>query len=357
MLSILLINDNKIVSRLLQLSSKKSGFDIEENGVFSPEKDFYNLIFVDSDKYSDELLQNIKENLTYDKLVFIGTAQVKKPEGFELVLEKPFLPTDFTALIEKNFIVEEETINHDDIEENNKDEDIDDLLEEEEIDLDSELDDLDLDDSSTEDLAQMVNDIDNLDENEKDKKDEEKEENTEDTKEIVEEELLEEDEIDDLGIDEDLLETDEEDLQEDEETKLPDIDDELEDIDQEQEDSIDDTTTTPDEIEENQEDELKNDEEKSSDHDFETIDKGAMKQLLEPTEETKDKLSTDINQNIDEENNQNDESQDVISEKEDISTEKIENIIKNKIEEILTPELIKSALKDMKITISFEDKE
>ncbi len=288
MLSILLINDNKIVSRLLQLSSKKSGFDIEESGVFSPQKEFYNLVFVDSDKYTEALLQKIKENLTYDKLVLISTAQVKKPDGFELVLEKPFLPTDFSALIERNFILDENINNiQEEKKQEKKEKEIDQLPDEDEIDIDLELENFDdeelLEESSTEDLAQMIGEIDDFDEKAENKK---KEELSIEDKEFFEEE-------DDLKINDELLET-----KDKGENPLPNINDEIEE--------------------------------------------------MEKNENTKTEENT---------KNQETKKEDTKSEnKNNTNITDIQEIIKQKLEEILTPELIKSTLKDMKITISFEDK-
>ncbi len=320
MLSILLINDNKIVSRLLQLSSKKSGFDIEESGVFAPQKESYNLIFVDSDKYSDELIQKIKENLTYDKLVFIGTAQVKKPDSFELVLEKPFLPTDFTSLVEKNFIVEEkkEDISDEDVEIIDFDD-----IEEDVEDLDNLLDDTTTDkkddklNTSPENLAQMVDEIDEIDNN--------------DEEEINIEEQEEFNIDDDLILDEDDIETKEE--------SLLDLDTKTEDKKKELiiEDEKDNTTT---------------------EDDFLSLDKYKVKEVLEPKKdddtikndevelETEDK-TTNISKIIE---------KDIENEIEN-TPENLEKLIENKIKEILTPKLIQDALKGTNLYISFEDKD
>ncbi len=102
--SILLINDNKIVSRLLQLSSQKHGYSLEEVTTLDTLGGSYDVIFVDSDKYSDELQSQIKSKLNFDQLGYIGTKQDLVPDGFDLVIEKPFLPTDFVDLIKKQVI-------------------------------------------------------------------------------------------------------------------------------------------------------------------------------------------------------------------------------------------------------------
>jgi len=338
MLSILLINDNKIVSRLLQLSSKKSGFDLEENGVFAPEKESYNMIFVDSDKYSDELIDKIKENLTYDKLVFIGTAQVKKPEGFELVLEKPFLPTDFTSLVEKNFITEntkeeankkndDEVIDFDKID----DEEIDEVLKDDDLELENIDESLELD-SSPENLAQMVDEIDEIDEEQNDKS------SDSDIDDIDSEE--------EFSIDDDLL-LDEEDESldnEEDDVELPKIDDELEDIEEVSEENED-----IDEIEEDSEQQVEEPKTKSLDDEIKSIDKTQMKQLIEPNDIKTDEVSDDEEQ-----------PQELCvkdNEEENSNLNNLEDIVAQKLKEIITPKLLQDALKGLSINITFGDKE
>ncbi len=103
--SILLINDNKIVSRLLQLSSKKHNYDLEEISDYNPSNSNYNVIFVDSHKYNASNLKKLTDALTYDKLGFIGSKNSDIPSEFDIAIEKPFLPTDFVSLIDESFKV------------------------------------------------------------------------------------------------------------------------------------------------------------------------------------------------------------------------------------------------------------
>ena len=355
MISILLINDNKIVSRLLQLSSKKSGFMIEESGVLAPQKEFYNLIFVDSDKYSDELLAQIKDSLTYDKLVFIGTAQAKVPEGFELVLEKPFLPTDFTNLVEKNFILEDNNIDED---KSSKDEDFDNF---DNIDLDNEEFDVD---NSIEDIAKMVDSI-------------------EDIEEKVEQDKKEQKEVEDMEKDEESLpdiEMDKEDLEIEDEEELPDIDeefdiDEINEVDSKEENSNEQNDDKQEDIKSSEEikiDTLKKEEAQEKeiqnsdiDEDYKSIDQDEIKRVVgESIEEKddkndKDKDLEDLPPKQDKEGENNSDGIEEASKKQEeiINTngnieEKLEELISKKLEEIITPDLIKEALKDLNITIS-----
>jgi uncharacterized membrane protein len=102
--SILLINDNKIVSRLLQLSSEKNGYNLKEVSTLESLGGSYDVVFVDGDKYNDSLMGEIESKLRYGQLGYIGTKQGTTPEGFNLVIEKPFLPTDFVDMIKEQVI-------------------------------------------------------------------------------------------------------------------------------------------------------------------------------------------------------------------------------------------------------------
>ncbi len=188
--SILLINDNKIVSRLLQLSSQKHDYKLEEINDYTPSQNAYNAIFIDSEKFDKEAFEALKSTVTYDKLGFMGDKSGAMPEGFDFVLEKPFLPTDFVTLMDENFktvSLDEMPDELDEMEEVGKEEelDLDNLEEMEEIgDLEEEIgmDDESFDesipplattlttgiagttmeDSSKEELANMVNEIDDM---------------------------------------------------------------------------------------------------------------------------------------------------------------------------------------------------
>ena len=162
--SILLINENKIVSRLLQLSSQKNGYNFEEVASLDTSGDSYDVIFVDSDMYNEELMNNINSKLNFNQLGYIGTKQGDTPEGFDIVIEKPFLPTDFVNIIKEKVItaspkseiledeltddLSQELLDEDDLELESADMNIDELLESDELDSDISLDELDtLDDT------------------------------------------------------------------------------------------------------------------------------------------------------------------------------------------------------------------
>lgn len=102
--SILLVNDNKIVSRLLQLSSQKQKYNLNEVTDIGSASGSYDVVFVDSDMYSEALLSEIQKRIQFGKLGYIGSKQESQPGGFDLVIEKPFLPTDFVELVKSEVI-------------------------------------------------------------------------------------------------------------------------------------------------------------------------------------------------------------------------------------------------------------
>ena len=154
--SILLINDNKIVSRLLQLSSQKHDYALEEINDYTAGEGAYNVIFIDSEKYDGDAWEALKSTVTYDRLGFIGDKSTAKPEGFDFVLEKPFLPTDFVNLMSENFKVIDPNDLPDELEAMEEVGEI-----EEELDLD-ELETLDLDEPLEELDVELTDEIESL---------------------------------------------------------------------------------------------------------------------------------------------------------------------------------------------------
>ncbi len=105
MLSILLINDNKIVSRLFQLSSQKHGYELEESREYAHKNSAYNILFIDSKSYDEGSFKALQDEVTFDKTAYLCERGEEKPQAFDLMLEKPFLPTDFVNLMNENFRV------------------------------------------------------------------------------------------------------------------------------------------------------------------------------------------------------------------------------------------------------------
>ncbi len=184
MSSIFLINDNKIVSRLLQLSSDKHGYSMEEKIGLEPSQNHYDIVLVDSDRYSAQLLEDIREQITFQKLGYIGIKNEPEVSGFDMRLDKPFLPSDFVTLIAQNLPKDGEGISDtltladhlsDENEELNLDAitldddgGLDDLTLDDELDSLDELEELDLEelpslDDENESLNKEDSELDNVD--------------------------------------------------------------------------------------------------------------------------------------------------------------------------------------------------
>ena len=96
MMKVALINKNPAVSRLITLSLNKIGTEYSEfedlNGFGDAQFDF---IIIDSDVDSSELV-------TDKKVMYLASRGESKPEFATLMLEKPFLPTEFISVFEQN---------------------------------------------------------------------------------------------------------------------------------------------------------------------------------------------------------------------------------------------------------------
>ena len=95
-MKVALINKNPAVSRLITLSLNKIGTEYSEfedlNGFDDAQFDF---IIIDSDVDSSELA-------TDKKVMYLASRGESKPEFATLMLEKPFLPTEFINVFEQN---------------------------------------------------------------------------------------------------------------------------------------------------------------------------------------------------------------------------------------------------------------
>ncbi len=100
-MKILLINNNPSISKLINLTAKKYGYDLDElvsiNGFEQKDED---VVFID-DTLSEETDLNELRNLTNcDEFVYIGKKNSIKPNEYKYMLTKPFLPSDFHNIVE-----------------------------------------------------------------------------------------------------------------------------------------------------------------------------------------------------------------------------------------------------------------
>ncbi len=99
---LLLLNTNPAVSRLIKLSTDKVGYELDEFDDYGlvPLVQ-YDVILVDNEVYEEEALAGVKETSECNYVIYIGQRGTQKPQGVNVLLEKPFLPTDFLTLLEK----------------------------------------------------------------------------------------------------------------------------------------------------------------------------------------------------------------------------------------------------------------
>ncbi|WP_457748001.1 Hpt domain-containing protein [Sulfurimonas sp.] len=220
-MKILLLNDNPVVNKLVTLSAQKTSDELEiVTAINEIQASKYDLLVVDDMSYSENLMQELKSKIEYEKSLFICSRDAKEVEGFSSVLKKPFLPTDLVelfAIFAKDISSNTQEENVQDIQEVQEEvpevEELDDLssLDGEELSFDDELtfdDDLNLDDSDEISLDDELSlDDDELELGESVLDDEEaqkvKELLEETSQEIPENTLELDDDIEDLVIDKD----------------------------------------------------------------------------------------------------------------------------------------------------------
>lgn len=109
---ILLLNDNPVVRKLVALSAQKTKDDLQVVwSIDEIEHPAYDLLIVDDAHYSDEVMEQLNEKITYKSSLLMATRGNATPNGFDKVINKPFLPTDLVdlfAVIEKSLPKSEE---------------------------------------------------------------------------------------------------------------------------------------------------------------------------------------------------------------------------------------------------------
>jgi len=101
-MNILLVNTNPVVSRLISLCVRDEDTVFEEvTDVNTVNFDRYDIVFVDDASYVDGL-EDILTNLMVRKKVFLSAKDFHKDnlDTFDEVIQKPFLPSQITALLE-----------------------------------------------------------------------------------------------------------------------------------------------------------------------------------------------------------------------------------------------------------------
>jgi uncharacterized membrane protein len=140
----LLFTNNATIKKLFALSLEKKGLTLIEGDINNPTFENTNIVFIDNEIFSEDLLSKIGDNLK--KVLILGKNEEKR-DGFDDYMIKPFLPENLLDLISK---LEDVSHNNDEIstpiDENSSSQDdfnIDDDLDFDDIKLDDELNSLD----------------------------------------------------------------------------------------------------------------------------------------------------------------------------------------------------------------------
>lgn len=99
-MQVLLINQNATIERLVKLSSGKLGYELASaKDILEVENGVYDFIIIDSDLYNDHEFGALKEKFENAKYLLIITKGVERPAGFDVYIEKPFLPTELVDIL------------------------------------------------------------------------------------------------------------------------------------------------------------------------------------------------------------------------------------------------------------------
>ena len=105
---ILLLNINPVVSRLISLCVRKDDIVLEEvSNISDATRNSYDLTFIDDASYVEEV-QNLLPNLRLGKKIFLSSKSTEDlfVGVFDMVIKKPFLPSQITEVIESVKVAE-----------------------------------------------------------------------------------------------------------------------------------------------------------------------------------------------------------------------------------------------------------
>jgi len=116
-MQVLLINQNATIERLVKLSSGKLGYELVcAKDISDVEAGEYGFVIMDSDLYNGDEFELLKQKFHLSKYILIVSKGVEKPDGFDVYIEKPFLPTEMVDILSANAptqISEEEAVSED----------------------------------------------------------------------------------------------------------------------------------------------------------------------------------------------------------------------------------------------------
>jgi len=104
-MKILLINHNPVVSRLTSLSAKKEKVELDEIKELSSWKEQeYDVVFIDSESYTEEIAQKVKNTPNLISVFFYAQGEEAEKELFDHAILKPFLPSEVSTILRETKI-------------------------------------------------------------------------------------------------------------------------------------------------------------------------------------------------------------------------------------------------------------
>jgi len=105
-MQVLLINQNATIERLVKLSSGKQGYGLAlANDISEVANGSYDFVIIDSELYNEVEFGVLRQKFNVAKTILIVSKGAARPNGFDVYIEKPFLPTellDAFCLLEQN---------------------------------------------------------------------------------------------------------------------------------------------------------------------------------------------------------------------------------------------------------------
>ena len=107
----LLLNDNPVVNKLVTLSAQKTGDELMAvSGVDEVGEERYDLLIVDNAVYNEDVIDRLKQKISYKRSLLMAPRGFDVPIGFDKVISKPFLPTDLVEFFTQQRAIDEEDI-------------------------------------------------------------------------------------------------------------------------------------------------------------------------------------------------------------------------------------------------------
>lgn len=98
-MNILLVNENPVVTKLVTLSAQKTQDHLESvTSVDDYTGNACDLLIIDDGLYDAAVLSELREKCGCQKVLFMASRGTEKPADAELMITKPFLPTDLVDL-------------------------------------------------------------------------------------------------------------------------------------------------------------------------------------------------------------------------------------------------------------------